>query len=1093
MTDLDDSQKAVLRESANCDAVSVFGAPGTGKSYTLRALVKEALVQNMSRQIIVLTTNRRSASDLRNQLSLDLAGLTTNIQVRSITAFAYEVVAQFAQTVGRRPPELITGPDQDAIIKEAFEIALSGLPSPLNLKLAGIEDFSAETINLPAFRADFRDLITRSAELQLSTSDLRVLSAQHGITVWELGAQLAEAYEKMLASAAGIQHAHADQVDHARLSTLAAQCIRKWREAEMSDDSGLHKASISHWDLVLVDDVQNAPLSLLELLRELQASGAKIVTFGDPDAAIASYRGGVAYLPMLFTRASDKNGLGAKRVNLSTSHRVAGSIAAVATRIQMAIHTAGGGSHRKALINYFQNSENKLIESAMNVSAQTFVNERAQIAFVANEFKRLHLEHGISYGQMAVITRSAAEHTRLRRLFEEFELAVEPEVSTLPLRETPLVREIISLIALTIGDKSEQMTTSVADVLSGRLFGYSASAIRRITRELHGWGLLAGDDLSGSDILEALVLNPDAEIYTRIPELEKLTDTVRTIKRVNRAAINVQEALWEIWNSLKMAESLQQQALNGGDFAVLANDGLDAVLQLFRFVQRMVEREGESASLKRLLDLLEVQDLPEDSIAKSGNKANQVALSTAASAVGQAWEYVAVINLNDGNWPNRRIRNPLTKVPQLTSIVINSLVGAQVDHSESSLRDVIDDELRMFLVAVTRAGKQLYLCGVESEDANASAFLKLVTRQPAVISDFVMNTEKTTVEIANFELDSEESENELQLPVLRHIPNDIKVINFANELGKLRLVAKYGSAQMREDAKLLIRDVLSIQSFNQQNVANFDQWIDELTVSTNAKISGKPKINPSKVEKYLDCPLSAFYEQIGARTDEQDSHAREVGALIHKIIELHPNGGLDEMLHTLEEIWSDYLLEIDQTQLAVIYGDLEKMLRNYDEYAQQAAELEKYTEISARYSSEDYDVYARIDRVECDPDNPHEASIIDFKTGKNLPSDAKAESNPQLRVYQWLMDLGHVELPEDRKIEKSAGARLFYLQRPVKSAFRYQASLNSDTLNEVENDLAAVAEYSKGPQFLAKSTSDSCTRCTFRQLCPAYEGKRVFS
>ena len=654
------------------------------------------------------------------------------------------------------------------------------------------------------------------------------------------------------------------------------------------------------------------------------------------------------------------------------------------------------------------------------------------------------------------------------------------------------MREIISLIALVIGAESQQLHTSVAEVLNGQLFGYPASIIRRIVQQLHGWELLAKGNRGGSEILEALIEAPTADIYAKIPELKKLTSVVLIIQQSHREEINVQTALWEIWDALDLAQSLQQQALSEGDLAPLANDALDAMLQLFRFAQRMVEREGESASLERLLELLAVQDLPEDSIAAAGSKAGQIALSTAASAAGKSWDYVAIVNLNDGSWPNRRMRNPLTQVPQLSSIVINELIGAQAGHANSLVSEVVDDELRMFLVAVTRASKQLYLCAVESEDIKASAFLELVTRQLTADSELAAAELQTNVH-AETDVKTEKTVHENQLPVLRHITNDIEVINFANKLGKLRQVAKYGTAQAREEAKLLIQQIWKVQQENKRKALVFDQWIDELAFSTTTAVSGKPKISPSKVEKYLDCPLSAFYEQIGARAEDDQSNAREIGSLIHKIAELHPHGGLTQMLQTLDQIWSEYLPEMSESQSAVVRDEVEQMLQHYDEYALQTADLEKYSEISAKYNGSDYDIYARIDRIEFNPDRPQEVSVVDFKTGKLLPTKAKAALNPQLRVYQWLIDSGHVQLPKNRKIEKSVGARLIYLRKQIGSAIREQTGLDAETLKAVEDDLQKVAESAKGPQFLANSDSDSCPRCVFRQLCPAYEGKRVFS
>ncbi|XCB37396.1 3'-5' exonuclease [Arcanobacterium hippocoleae] len=388
-------------------------------------------------------------------------------------------------------------------------------------------------------------------------------------------------------------------------------------------------------------------------------------------------------------------------------------------------------------------------DNNVNALAYTFVTERAQIAYIANEFKRLHLEQGVKYRDMAVITRSAAEHARLRRLFGEFQVNVAPEIATLPLREAPLVRDLIQLIALGIEYESEQISVSIDEVLTGRLFSYPDSRIRRIIRELHGWELHQAGMRTGREILNDITLHPDNEIYAKIPELEKIAQILNIIKQSNERGESAQRILWSIWEQLDLAQELQAQALSSSENASSANDELDAVMQLFRFVQRISEREAETTTLARLLTLLEVQDLPEDSIAKSGDNLDQIALTTAVSTVAKTWKYVAVVNINDGNWPNLKLRNPLTRVPELSSLVIHSLIAGETVKARTLLSEVVDDELRMLLMAVTRASEKLYLSAVDSNESNPSAFFSLLTTSSEVDADTVEVLEEKRKEFSS--------------------------------------------------------------------------------------------------------------------------------------------------------------------------------------------------------------------------------------------------------------------------------------------------------------------------------------------------------
>lgn len=115
--------------------------------------------------------------------------------------------------------------------------------------------------------------------------------------MWISGAQVMRWYDLLVTARdafAGDSSAP-DRLDHAQL-VGAGGCATVAVEVNV-EGTPLGEARVisrPRWDWVLVDDIQNAPRSILYLLAELARDGAALVVAGDPDSAVQGFRGGVA-------------------------------------------------------------------------------------------------------------------------------------------------------------------------------------------------------------------------------------------------------------------------------------------------------------------------------------------------------------------------------------------------------------------------------------------------------------------------------------------------------------------------------------------------------------------------------------------------------------------------------------------------------------------------------------------------------------------------------------------------------------------------------------------------------------------------------
>ena len=148
------------------------------------------------------------------------------------------------------------------------------------------------------------------------------------------------------------------------------------------------------------------------------------------------------------------------------------------------------------------------------------------------------------------------------------------------------------------------------------------------------------------------------------------------------------------------------------------------MLALFDAAGSFVDRLPQ-AGPDQFLDHVTGQDVPGDTLALRAQSGAAVELLTPQSAAGRQWRLVVVAGVQEGVWPDLRLRGSVLGSEDLVDVVSGrprSLRAAQ-----SAVRY---DETRLFLVAVTRATERLLVTAVGNEDEQPSVYLDLVDPPP---------------------------------------------------------------------------------------------------------------------------------------------------------------------------------------------------------------------------------------------------------------------------------------------------------------------------------------------------------------------------
>ncbi len=1112
----DFSQEQVVASCVPGAILSVYGAPSSGKTEILQECVRRAIIRNPQAKIAVLSPDRRAAGALRNSLSRKIGGLGENVVVQSITAYAFSLVSLYAQREGRRPPVLISGADQDAILKDIFDLATSGYLAGINDEVLKECHISMQTTQLPAFRSEMRDLITRAAELCICADRLASLGELYTQPVWKLGAAVMNYYEQALATQAASSRDNPDRLDHSRVVNQAAEVLMRWAQSAETENTGGIAVEKPRWDFVFVDDVHNATLALPKLLQAVIADGAAVVCFGNPDQGVQGYRGGISKMLRILEKSAADGGIGAQPLFLASAYGYDPQLVACQQKICEAIAPGGAAFHRDVTVHCaVQSRENTdrptreqeqeqstPAENDSPVIAYTFTNETEELAFIAQRILELHAEHGVPFSDIAVVTRARGAHSEMRASLIRYGIPVEAQASALPLRDQAVIVSFMALLHLALGDSEYCTAENARAVLTGAIRGMDSLTLRSIARRIVAAAAENGQYLNEYGVWELFAQNPLDSLFESEPDIQPFIRAISSVRKSVKEDKPASHVLWGLWKELNVAEKWREMALKNGTEADQSNSYLDSMIQFFRVAQRLYDQDPHKADIRSFIEHIEHQDLPEDTIAAVGAARDAIALLTPAATVGRSWRHILVVDMNEGVWPDVRLRNPISKVPELVGTIVDSILASQAVPPSQLRAEVVADELRMLVQTVSRARESVTFTCIDSADTMPSRFISWLTSGVS-----------SKLQTGNTERGSEHSSESsvCELVPVEHTVDVLSVESLIGDLRKARVLggeyAHYANDQLEKLVEAGIKTADSRWWADEMSVTYWSESIRDSDRDTQSlqcackdqrkkeKIEKKKVvISPSKVESMLQCPLKGFLQGIGAE-DSDSTIAQKRGTLIHKIAQDHPQGGIDDMKKELEQLW--------EQQMGLASGNLESdreftkalgMLDKLDKYCARApkdVDVEKY----ARYESDVWSVSAKLDRLEfSDRDSGH-VTVADIKTGSAITKD-EAEINPQLLIYQWLVNqqaVRELKIP-DGVDAVSTGAQLVFVgkQESEYAQIRSQLALDSDKEKYVLRMLDAAAELLSRQVFFARANKN-CDSCSFMSLCPAHDGERLFS
>ncbi|MBT2586033.1 ATP-dependent DNA helicase [Arthrobacter sp. ISL-95] len=976
---LSPDQHAVVSLRQGSGPVLVPGGPGTGKSTVLvESAVRRVREDGLDpEQILILAPGRLAAAALRDTFTGRLDRSLSTTPARTWASYAFDVIRR-AKAEGilplTRPPKLLSGPEQDLIIKELLE----GHSRP-GFQLPWPEDLAA-ALPTRGFRHEIRQLFDRIIESGRTAEDLVGLAYECGRPDWMAAAQLYSEYRDVL------DLRMPEAFDPAGIITTARQIFQ--------DSPEFLAAERERLQLILVDDAQESNPAVFELLADI-GEGKDIVVTYSPDTVVQGFRGArpdlVSELPKLLGGTQQT----VLERPLSVTHRHTPEVAEAWTRVAARISQRSGGQLARQLEQPQLPQGPQPAAREGRVEGHVLPSAVHELRYVAQRILEAQLRESREFSDIAVIVRNGGQISQLQRYLSGQGIPVRVPVADSAVRDEVAVRPLLEAFAVVL-DPAKLTPETAVSLLTSRIGGATAIELRRLRQSLRREEFLGGGGRSSDALLVEALLQPGALASLGI-EGSSARRLARMIAAGTAAAAepgaNAESVLWALWHATGLSSRWAETALEGGNAGARADRDLDAMMALFHTAERFVDQLPGSGP-EQFLDYLLNQELPMDTLASRAQLEACVEIMTPASAAGREWPVVIVAGLQEGVWPNTRLRGEL-----LGSTVYADAVEHGVDYALrrgplSRLRDIRYDELRSFSTAVSRAREVLICTAVSSEDEQPSAFLDYVA--PLGSGEY------------------KRGYTQVDRPMtLRALVAELRQHSQVEDDGP----GDTGSAN--EAARILARLASTDPPVPG---AHPDTWWGLAALSSQEAVvpaGGTVSVSPSKVEAVHKSPLDWFVQAAGgeAATD----FARSLGTLVHDIAQDHPEASGAEYVAELVRRWptlgmkdnwegkldfqraelmvrklAQYVLIMrnDQRRLLAVEHDFEVQLPDVTVDTVGVKGPEALEEDAVRHAV----LRGQVDRLEIDPEG--RLVIVDLKTGKRQPGKAEVARHPQLGAYQ---------------------------------------------------------------------------------------------
>lgn len=976
----------------------LLGAPGSGKSTRAVAAVRESLASGG--RPLLLGFGRDAVALLREQVGVN--GVRREPIVRTFHGLAFSLL-QKNHRAGPNP-FLLSGAEQDVFIRRLLAEGLTGWPATFS-----------QAIETAGFAKELRDLLSRVVERGISPAEFAAIGEGADRPEW--------------VSAAHFYSTYLDRLSEERPGAIDPNALILGAITLLRNDPTVLSQVRSSFNLLVVDDFHEADPSQ-RMLLSLIAQGSLFVT-ADPASAVGKFRGAdpegmVAALESIAIERHDELVTEVLNVNHRATHEIAHVLQGVSSEIPRSDYSHAALTERSGGAIRIENYGSAIDEATA----------------IALWFQELHVIEGLSYREMAVITRNS--NTELFRIaFSALGIPI-AHTPELPLAERNAIWPIFTLISLADASlKSEfdahQYDSEVEELMLSIYGEADMFDIKRLNE------LRFRSGSSGSALYE--LLNERNDLPTT--RISKYIEEVRKI--LSKSGGRTDEILWKVWqllsNAGEPAAMWQNVALSGGRKGEAAHENLDSVIELMQNASRFTERKPKSRVMEFVHEM-QSQEFDADVIRPRRIERERVAITSVHRARGREWRVVAIPSLNGGAWPNLTPRGSLLGSEEFVELHDRSDNSANAEilklNASSAL---LIDERRLLNSAVGRASEYLMISAVTGEDSRPSRFFREISQR--------MRPTSTGVSKVSDRLSPE---------------------SFISSLRQRATGEGGGNIPPAETTPERAAQILGFLANADVAGADVSRWYGYRPLSDDRPVAvddEEIRLSPSTIDTFENCQLRWLLAQNGGQRG--DTKSQELGTLIHQIAEELITPEISESDLRSKLVAGLSAIDLGKGWVRASYEkSAVKMFENLLEWHRTNKRTLLSVESRIDLHIGRVHLTGKIDRLESDESG--KTVVVDLKTAKSAISKADAQATHQLSAYQLAVAEGGVR---DLELAPPAGGELIYLGGE-KVSTRVQSELG---ITEVKQALGEIALKMSGT-FFAAQKSKECRICPVKSSCP---------
>ncbi len=746
----------------------------------------------------------------------------------------------------------------------------------------------------------------------------------------------------------------------------------------------VRRAQQEKFRYILVDEFQDTNIAQLRLLELLAGDRKNIVAVGDSDQAIYRFRGASFGSFKLFLErfAGWREGQDSTpfRVSLVENYRSTPNILRVATQV-IAQNTVSADFPKKVL------SANK--EESEKIRIVELETEEEEARWIASELQRLHAA-GRKWRDFAVLYR---QHAHRDELVEELSRQRIPFViSKLSILDHPLVKDVLAYLRL-IATPFDDI--SCARVLAAPAWGLEPRDLVRLAERARK------EKKALYDMLQVpqgkLPFDGSHAALGRLVEFA--SEQRKTLRR--RTAREILGDLLE-WLDTAQRASAQDRKY---------------VTRLTEFLKEW-EPKSETRGLAEFVEYLDYYSQAGGTISLEEDfPGDAVQLMTVHGAKGLEFPQVFLLRINN------------KKFPAIGRSRVFEFPAALMKEGEPAEQFHIQEERRLFYVALTRAENRLTLTTLTEKKGKIPVFLEDILMEPAI--------------------------------------KRRDVHHMSPKLPDASPTTKKEAAEA-DDPRLFPASAEPPKIFSR-----IADWALEFHPPTPEPLT----LSPSAVSGYRSCPQQYLFSRSWS-LKEGPKAVLSFGSVMHTTIkrfvdQLRKGVKLpfEEVARIYETEWTSAGFEDDYQEKGYKQDGLEQLRAFHNsmlETPPQVLEQEKSFELPLENN---VTIIGRMDQV--NSLGRKDVEIIDYKTGKPK-KDADAKKDLQLSLY-------------------ALAAKEIFEWNPVRLVFHYLqnnqvqvTTRDAKQLDEAQKIVLEAAADIRAGQFPAKP-GFVCRSCAYRPICPAHE------